>query len=416
MVDYFNMFDEEDEEETPNYFGSIGEDEGQEQYSSPQNFSLAPEASVFSAPVSEVDSFIGSQPSSRQALVQAAQDKMSEANAGRFESIDDARDLIKSGGNIWGSLLTSVIPAIAGAAMGGSEMAALGAEAGFKGALAGNEVGMKTDQQLANLSLREADIHAEQENSSREEIQDLQRRDLAFKDNMALQDRFDTRAEDSQAFRREMQEDSQAFRAGQGALNRAGSGGPVSGGGIDWFSKVPAADRAKIASAEGTINSLSGLAEGLKGLKIGRAEFQASKWIASTKTYDLLSTLRLQLGKIARLGGDVGNIAEQEQKRIESALAGNATSSPYDMARRVDNLVQRVRDNVVSTLQSHKTGITQGGDALMSRLEGLGSPSDIPTDQSEVPPGVQKEEEGVESLTEAEQAELAQLRQRFGRR
>jgi hypothetical protein len=66
--------------------------------------------------------------------------------------------------------------------------------------------------------------------------------------------------------------------------------------------------------------------------------------------------------------GDVGNLAEPEQRRILEATLGNITSGTQGVADRLRNLSAFSKRMIVGRLENFKTGFEQGGDALMQEL------------------------------------------------
>lgn len=127
----------------------------------------ASEGSVLNAPVREQDSSIGSLYTSRQSFNDSVADTLSTIRDRRESAVEEAQDINRSGASFWGSMLSAIIPTIAGAALGGKEGALIGGQAGFAGAYEGIQNQRQDDERRRQVALKEAENYAREERDLR---------------------------------------------------------------------------------------------------------------------------------------------------------------------------------------------------------------------------------------------------------
>lgn len=143
----------------------------------------------------------------------------------------------------------------------------------------------------------------------------------------------------------------------------------------DWFQTVPLEARSKLIATRGTLERLEELKGRFAELGDSVAEFQAAKKVSGTKAYTAVASLRNVLGLMARLAGDTGNIALQEQLRQEQATVGNWTSSGADAAERIGVIAESLKTSYIANLEDWKLVSEQGGDALLAKARELNQES-----------------------------------------
>jgi hypothetical protein len=159
----------------------------------------------------------------------------------------------------------------------------------------------------------------------------------------------------------------------------------------DWLNKVPVQARTQLISAKGFTTQLMDLADRFDKLQVsneekatkselgklapgaaGWAAWQTNKFIGGTEENKLRSLLLTLVPTTARLMGEVGNLAQNEQDRVISATLGNITSEPKDIAGRVRELARLNQNLVLTKAKDWKIGIGgAGGDAIISDLSAL---------------------------------------------
>jgi hypothetical protein len=173
----------------------------------------------------------------------------------------------------------------------------------------------------------------------------------------------------------------------------------------NWFQKIPVQPRGQLTSAKGFTTKLMDLADRFDALgetneaaakdsELGKlspglagwGQWQTGKFIAGTEENKLRSLLLTLVPTTARLMGEVGNLAQNEQERVISATLGNITSSPKDIAGRLRELARLNQDLVLNKMKDWKAGLTQGGDTVLNDLATLqAKPISAPTPAPSVP-------------------------------
>lgn len=137
----------------------------------------------------------------------------------------------------------------------------------------------------------------------------------------------------------------------------------------DWWDEVPVAVKQNISQLKGLSSKLNDIASLFDNYKGNWAQYQATKDIAGTEANKLMTQVLSLVPTTARMLGEVGNLAQQEQERIISSTLGNFTSNPENIADRLRALAKNGLDIGASRLESFKTGNTEGGDALLNSLK-----------------------------------------------
>jgi hypothetical protein len=136
-----------------------------------------------------------------------------------------------------------------------------------------------------------------------------------------------------------------------------------------WWAKVPTEAKSQLTHALGLTDQLNRLASQFDALakKSGWKEWQMKQYMSDTEEYRLKQKMIELVVPSVKALGDVGNIAQPEQKNIRDATLGNITSKPADAAVRIRDLAQTIRELSASKLNLQKTALTQGGDALLEQ-------------------------------------------------
>jgi hypothetical protein len=136
-----------------------------------------------------------------------------------------------------------------------------------------------------------------------------------------------------------------------------------------WWDKVPMEAKSQLTHALGLTDLLNRLAGQFDALakKSGWKEWQMKQYMSNTEEYRLKQKMIELVVPSVKSLGDVGNIAQPEQKNIRDATLGNFTSKPADAAVRIRDLAQTIRELAASKLNLQKTALTQGGDALLEQ-------------------------------------------------
>lgn len=226
-------------------------------------------------------------------------------------------ELVKSAGGeldeYLGALLTTIVPAIAGAAIGGKR----GALHAVKGAGQGL---LKTIEKKDEIEKEQRELQAEM--------------------------------------------DLEAFKAGL----EPGSDGYNP----DWLKEIPAETRSKLQDAPELIIHLKEIAQDLRKLNSNPIAFQAGQVYAQSEAYDILSRFNTSLARIAKAMGDTGNIAFQEQQMIKDAIIGNSTANSASAARRMEALANSLQRSYLGSLKRARVMYGLGGDALIKAAESGG--------------------------------------------
>lgn len=148
-----------------------------------------------------------------------------------------------------------------------------------------------------------------------------------------------------------------------------------------WFEKIPSGDQTKIAQASSMTKLLNNLADQFESLNQSAVEFQPSKNISGTEANLAYSKMMALVPTTVRLMGDVGNLAEQEQRRIIEATIGNLTSGTGGVATRLRELAGTADMLTAGRLAAYKSAFESGGDSLT----GSPTPNPVPTPISQAP-------------------------------
>ncbi len=143
----------------------------------------------------------------------------------------------------------------------------------------------------------------------------------------------------------------------------------------DWFSQIPVQPRNQITSAVGVTAQLDKLAKEFESDIGSWTEWQAKKEIGGTRENELYSQMLSLVPTAARLFGEVGNLAKEEQQRVITATLGGITSGPQAVAQRLRNLATMGRTITAERAKAFKVGIMGGGDALLAQIETSASTS-----------------------------------------
>lgn len=139
----------------------------------------------------------------------------------------------------------------------------------------------------------------------------------------------------------------------------------------DWFSQAPAPVQTQILQADSATKELYKIGSELKALKSDAPTFQSKMNVSGTAENKAVSKVKLMLGQIMRLSGEVGNLAEQEQARGLAATLGNWTSGSYGAGERTQEAAELYRRLAEKKTAAAKQAYGTGGDAL---LRGLSEP------------------------------------------
>lgn len=138
--------------------------------------------------------------------------------------------------------------------------------------------------------------------------------------------------------------------------------------GKDWYSKLPSASQTQAGQIQGVTSELEKLASDFATLDQPAIIFQPSAKMSGTRANELISRMNTLVPTVVRMMGDVGNLGQQEQQRIIEATIGNITSGSQGAATRLKNLANTAKNLSKSRLETLRTAITEGGDALLADL------------------------------------------------
>lgn len=137
----------------------------------------------------------------------------------------------------------------------------------------------------------------------------------------------------------------------------------------DFWDKIPAAQKQAFTSAEGQVSELRKLAERFQKLGSNAAELQISKRVPGSEADLAISSMNTAVPSTARLLGEVGNLAQEEQERLIRATLGGSLSGSESIAARLNQLANFAENKIAKSLEAHKIAVEQGGAALLEKLQ-----------------------------------------------
>lgn len=138
----------------------------------------------------------------------------------------------------------------------------------------------------------------------------------------------------------------------------------------DWFRGIPAAQKVKFTALKGFSDELKSLADQFRKLDSNAVELQAASLIPGSPADLAFSKMNSLVPNVARMLGEVGNLAQQEQDRLIKATMGSSLSGSNSIAARLDQLDQTAKSITIEQLGAYKTISQGGGEALLENFRG----------------------------------------------
>lgn len=141
----------------------------------------------------------------------------------------------------------------------------------------------------------------------------------------------------------------------------------------DFWEKIPAAQKQAFTAAKGQISELRKLADRFEGLNETAAELAITKRVPGSEADLAISSMNTAVPSTARLLGEVGNLAQEEQERLIRATLGGPLSGTQSIAARLRQLADFAENKIATSLEANKIAAEQGGEALLQTLKAGGT-------------------------------------------
>lgn len=138
----------------------------------------------------------------------------------------------------------------------------------------------------------------------------------------------------------------------------------------DFWEKIPAAQKSSFTAATGQVSELRRLADRFDKLELWAPELLVQKQKPGSEADLAISAMNIAVPSTARLLGEVGNLAQEEQQRLITATLGGPLSGSQSIAARLRQLADFAENKITASLEAHKTAATLGGGALLEQLKG----------------------------------------------
>ena len=152
----------------------------------------------------------------------------------------------------------------------------------------------------------------------------------------------------------------------------------------DAWESIGKEDQTKLVTAKGQIAELRDLANKFRTLD----SYALSKGIASlspsSETSLAIARMNILVPSTARLMGEVGNLAQQEQDRLIKSTLGDWRSGTETIAKRLEQLANSASNIVENKLSSYQTAAKYGIEGLKQELQATRKqPEPVPTNDVE---------------------------------
>jgi len=148
----------------------------------------------------------------------------------------------------------------------------------------------------------------------------------------------------------------------------AGGAGTTGKPGGDWWSSIPTAQKTKFTSALGFSDELKALAKQFRNLDANAVQLQAGSLVPGSPADLAISKMKSLVPSTARLLGEVGNLAQEEQQRLIDSTLGSELSGSQSIAARLEQLEKTAKDVVTKQMQAYQTVSASGADALLQQI------------------------------------------------
>jgi len=137
----------------------------------------------------------------------------------------------------------------------------------------------------------------------------------------------------------------------------------------DAWEYISKEDQQKIVTAKGQIAELRDLANKFKKLNLYAPGKEIASWDPGTDTSLAIDRMNILVPSTARLLGEVGNLAQQEQDRLIKSTLGDWRSGTGTIAKRLDQLADSASNIIEKKLSSYQTAAKYGIEGLKQELQ-----------------------------------------------
>lgn len=137
----------------------------------------------------------------------------------------------------------------------------------------------------------------------------------------------------------------------------------------DFWENVPKPQQGSFTAASGQISELRKLAAEFRNIGSYAPKLNLQKLEPGSKADRAFAKMNTLVPSTARLLGEVGNLAQEEQARLISATLGGPTSGTESIARRLDDLADTAESKITTSLEAYKTTSQYGGEGLLQQLK-----------------------------------------------
>lgn len=136
----------------------------------------------------------------------------------------------------------------------------------------------------------------------------------------------------------------------------------------DWFDEIPAAQKTKFTAVKGFSDELQKLAKQFKELDANAISLNLESLVPGSKADLAVSKMKSLVPSTARMLGEVGNLAQEEQNRLIEVTLGGLTSGSQSIAKRLEQLDATAKSIVQQQMKAYQTVSQGGGDLLMQQF------------------------------------------------
>lgn len=140
----------------------------------------------------------------------------------------------------------------------------------------------------------------------------------------------------------------------------------------DWWDTLTGAERQKFGTVVGQTKELRNLAEQFRALEAFGPELRLQGLVPGSPADLALSKMNALVPSTARLLGEVGNLAQQEQERLIEATLGSSLSGSESIAKRLEQLAATSESAVRNQMETYNAATEGGGNAILGLLSARG--------------------------------------------
>lgn len=137
----------------------------------------------------------------------------------------------------------------------------------------------------------------------------------------------------------------------------------------DFWETIPKSQQTSFTAASGQVNELRKLAAEFRDIGSYAPKLNLQKLEPGSKADRAFSKMNTLVPSTARLLGEVGNLAQEEQARLIRATLGGPTSGTESIAKRLEDLADTAESKITTSLEAYKTTSQYGGEGLLQQLK-----------------------------------------------